>query len=367
MKKKYSKKELQEYKQQREIKTWEHEKRSQVYNEITRNKPFTVYMHVNKVNGKKYIGITSESVNARWRGGKSYKANPHFTNAIKKYGWENFEHIILFENLTQEDAMNKEVELIANYKNTPEGVYNMTGGGEHYKHTQESIKKISESKKHMSKQSLENVRKAAQLRDFNGENNPYYGKHHSEETKQKLKQNHWSKTKKEEVSKRLSEKLSGQNSPCSKQIIKLNNQQIYDTIAQCSQENSICRETVTAHCNHKSIVSLYMYKQEFDTLSKKQKQQYIDLANDFITNPQNYSVRSKRVIRLYDDTIFNSLKQCNEENIGGLNKIINECKNPKLGNYFMYLTDYEKLDKQQKKQFKQQALSKYSTKIKKEI
>ena len=60
---------------------------------------YTVYMHKNKINGKVYIGITSQQpVKRRWRKGSCYKNCNKFYKAIQKYGWNNFEHIILFEN-----------------------------------------------------------------------------------------------------------------------------------------------------------------------------------------------------------------------------------------------------------------------------
>ena len=70
------------------------------YNIQTEDNKWIVYMHRNMINDKKYIGITSRNVDLRWQNGLGYK-NTHFGNAIKKYGWENFEHIILFEGLNK--------------------------------------------------------------------------------------------------------------------------------------------------------------------------------------------------------------------------------------------------------------------------
>lgn len=40
---------------------------------------FTVYMHINKTNDKRYIGITGQDVRRRWRpDGSGYKSNPLF-------------------------------------------------------------------------------------------------------------------------------------------------------------------------------------------------------------------------------------------------------------------------------------------------
>ena len=91
-----------------------------------------VYCHTNKINGKRYIGITQNKPNRRWQNGYGYKdRNSHFCNAIKKYGWENFEHIILEENLTRKEASEKEKYYIRLYNTNNENYgYNITSGGD---------------------------------------------------------------------------------------------------------------------------------------------------------------------------------------------------------------------------------------------
>lgn len=85
-----------------------------------------VYCHTNKINGKKYIGTTKRLPHERWSYGKGYKTQSFFYNAIQKYGWDNFEHKILFENLTEEEASWKEKFLIK-YYNTYIGNENCNG------------------------------------------------------------------------------------------------------------------------------------------------------------------------------------------------------------------------------------------------
>lgn len=53
-------------------------------------------MHDNKVNHKKYIGITGQDPEERWRHGTNYRTCVAFNRAIQKYGWDGFDHIILY-------------------------------------------------------------------------------------------------------------------------------------------------------------------------------------------------------------------------------------------------------------------------------
>lgn len=93
---------------------------------------FCVYLHRNKINGKCYVGITSRNPCKRWgKNGNGYKGNNHFWNAIQKYGWNNFSHEILFNDLSLREASDKEVELIKEYcSDNPAYGYNHTSGGE---------------------------------------------------------------------------------------------------------------------------------------------------------------------------------------------------------------------------------------------
>lgn len=100
-------------------------------NETNRKKnTWCVYKHTSP-SGKVYIGITHHK-NPKYRFGKNgngYRKNIVFKRAIDKYGWNNFKHEILYENLSEEDAKNKEKELIQYYKELDLS-YNMTIGGD---------------------------------------------------------------------------------------------------------------------------------------------------------------------------------------------------------------------------------------------
>lgn len=99
------------------------------------NNTWCVYCHTNKINGKKYIGITSRAPESRWGvNGSGYGHTLCFAKAIHKYGWDNFEHEILHNNLTEKEAKDLEVFYIDKYRTCLSfddcNGYNATLGGE---------------------------------------------------------------------------------------------------------------------------------------------------------------------------------------------------------------------------------------------
>ena len=157
------------------------------------NEAYCVYSHTNKTNGKTYIGLTSMTPEERWKSGKGYHSGTHFRNAIDKYGWDNFEHKIIKDNLTKEEASYLEQYYISFYNSTDRHYgYNMSSGGECGGHpqTEETRMKISEHSvgfkgRTHTEETLEKMRNAK-----SGKNHPNYGKHLSEETKNKISEAH---------------------------------------------------------------------------------------------------------------------------------------------------------------------------------
>lgn len=149
---------------------------------------YCIYTHTNKTNGKTYVGLTSMLPEERWRCGKGYHKGTHFRNAIDKYGWDGFEHKIIKDNLTKEEAGYWEQYYISFYNSADRQYgYNMSFGGEHGGHprTLETRKKISENhggfdgRKH-TEESLEKMRKSHR-------DNPSHKIPHSEEAKDKMR------------------------------------------------------------------------------------------------------------------------------------------------------------------------------------
>ena len=265
-------------------------------------------MHINKINNKKYIGITCKhNPEDRWgSNGSKYKKNqPCFYRAIQKYGWENFEHVIWAKNLFEYEAKSIEVALIETYKTNisrwhdgAEG-YNMTDGGEGTKghetseetrrklsealkgkyvgekssfygkhHTEESKKKMSEIKKKMyvgenhpfygknhteeSKKKMSEVRKGKYV----GENNSFYGKKHSEETRAKMRENHAD--------------FKGGNHPKAKIVCQINNEtngvvDLFRSSTDAEKNTGVSHSHIIACCRGKhKTVGGYKWKYLYD-------------------------------------------------------------------------------------------------------
>lgn len=91
-----------------------------------------VYMHICP-NSKVYIGQAIDPV-SRWNNGNGYINNKEFYSDIKKYGWDNIGHEILFDYLTKEEANKIEEELILKYESfNPQKGYNQRIGNKHPK------------------------------------------------------------------------------------------------------------------------------------------------------------------------------------------------------------------------------------------
>lgn len=200
-------------------------------------------MHTSPSN-KRYIGITSQSPERRWRkNGAGYKNHVYFWNAIKKYGWDNFKHEILFKGLTKEEAEQKEIELIAYYNSNNEDYgYNLSSGGESgskgYKYTNEQRKRMSENRK--------------------GEKNGMYGKRHTEETIEKNRVAHLKENLSENTiykmsvakmgKKRNPESIKKQVEVRSNKVICLETSVVYNGTKEAGRLNNIDPSCIAKVC-----------------------------------------------------------------------------------------------------------------------
>ena len=142
---------------------------------------FVVYVIWDSKNNKYYVGVTRQKY--AYTRIRQHKRGKQFVDReLQKVGWENCDWWIVEENIPAENIDECEKKWIDFFDCVYPNGYNKTHGG---------IGNII-----VSDDTREKIRQNALARDLNGENNPMYGKHHTEETKASI-----------------SAKLSGENSP----------------------------------------------------------------------------------------------------------------------------------------------------------
>lgn len=205
---------------------------------------YSVYCHINRSNGKKYVGITSINPVTRWGvNGCRYRGCTAFYGAIQKYGWDGFDHYILKRDCSREVAEALEKQLIRDMRTSVPNGYNLERGGlmnvEVSEATREKIRESNRNRKWTPEQT-ERMR-IANL----GSRNPNYGKIASAETRRKQSEAHKGrKQSPEHVAKK-----SGANSARARAVIQydLNGVELrrYDTVGEAMRT---CGSTHISEC-----------------------------------------------------------------------------------------------------------------------
>ena len=219
-----------------------------------------VYMHVvpKELSGYKhdkyYIGITQQSLTKRWQHGCGYYSCTFFYKAIQKYGWDNMEHLVVAEDLSEIEAKEMEVELIAKYNsNNSKYGYNLTKGGDGT---------VGRNKTDEEKEMHRKLSKEVYLRP--GYVHPNKGKKFPKEVREKMSEgqkkrfadpNYVNPRKGIPMSEEIKEKLrkprpqiSGKNSPTAKVIyqydLDMNLIKEYPCVKYAAKETSIGYRTI---------------------------------------------------------------------------------------------------------------------------
>lgn len=212
--------------------------------EMSEYTSFIVYKHTSP-SGKVYIGITQQTPSRRFNSnGYGYKDNEYFYQAIKKYGWNNFKHEILYSGLSKEIACETEIELIAKYNSANRKYgYNISLGGEHSTPSEETRNKISESLKGhvLSEDHRRKIGEASK------------GRIHSEETRRRIgeanKISHKGKILSEDHRRKISASGGGHPVMCIETGI------VYASAGDVEKRTGIPRGNVSRACKGKSKIA----------------------------------------------------------------------------------------------------------------
>ena len=186
-----------------------------------------VYCHTSPSN-KKYVGISTAPVK-RWNSGKGYVDSFRFYRAILKYGWDSFKHEIIVSGLSVDEAKAIEKKLIEEWNLTDWRFgYNLRPGADGPLHP-ETRKRMSLSRKgrrgnvgFVMPDETKNKLSVSLTEYYKTHPNPMEGKHHSQETKDRISKNN--RNPPEETRKKMRENhydVSGVNNPSAKPIRQL--------------------------------------------------------------------------------------------------------------------------------------------------
>lgn len=221
-----------------------------------------IYQIRNLVNGKIYVGST-ENLFLRKNSHfytlkKSIHRNNKLQNSYNKYGEQNF----IFEVIEFIENKNKLLEIEQywiNILNVIEKGYNIQPKAGKICITDEIRKKMSgKTPWNKGKTGIYSEETLQKMKDNacnkHGEQNPFYGKCHTEETKTK-------------ISKANSNK-----------VIRLNDLKIFDGVKKCAIENNMCRRQITQHCLNrlKTISQKFMYYTDYLKLTPEQIQKKLN-------------------------------------------------------------------------------------------
>lgn len=211
-------------------------------------------MHTNNTNGKIYIGITARKPSVRFgSNGSGYEKCPRFWNAIQKYGWENFNHTIIAEELTKEEAENLEISLIKEYKsNNDKYGYNIGSGGDGSNNiTDEGREKIRQSKL--------------------GAKNPNYGKKMTEKEKDRLRSlkpmlgKHHPDSARKKMSDAKKGKYTGEKHWRSKAVMCIETGEMYGGAREAANAVGVSHSCISDCCSGKQMTCKNMHWQYITT------------------------------------------------------------------------------------------------------
>ena len=309
------------------------------------DKKWCVYKHTNTENGKVYIGITGDDPESRWAKGLRYQANAHFTSAIKKYGWDGFNHEVVIDDLTCEEASRKERELIAYYNSANrEYGYNIALGG-------------------FGRDSVSDETREKMRQSHLGARNHNYGKPKTEEQRRKTSESnkrYWAEhprpkgfKRPPEFSQKLSASLKGRKCPCegkkrdratieklikanSKAVLCIETGAVYPSAKVAEIETGVNRATISNVCNKKRNRELAGgYHWRFATEE--------DAANNVIKNvaPSTPS-RYKKIRCVETGVVYCSIAEAARQVGRAKNTVHDACKNSAKtagGYHWQYVTE----------------------------
>lgn len=190
-----------------------------------------IYLFTNEKTGKQYVGQTSQELRKRTLQHRRAKQT-YFDRAFTKETEKDFTLEVIDKAKTDKELNEKEIYWIEKLNTRFPNGYNLCDGGDAtrgYNHTKYSKTKMSESKKKLK---------------LSGERNPFYGKKHTKETRERLKKA-WTEERKAKLLKRMKETKFNVST---KKVICLETGKIYESVSEVAEELKIAATNVSRAC-----------------------------------------------------------------------------------------------------------------------
>ena len=229
-----------------------------------------IYMIVNKINNKIYIGkhTTKNPYDDYMGSGKAINA------AIKKYGLENFEKTILYCFDSEEAAYQKEAEIVTEDFLNQENTYNLITGGIGWssndikgaKNPMYNVHRYGKDNPFFNKKHSEETRLRMSLNhaDFSKEKHPQYGKKRSNKTKQLISKNHADVSGKNNPFYGKGYIIAGKNNPRAKIVQKLSAEGTivteYGCMKECYETENMSKFTLSKIINANNLYNGFYYR-----------------------------------------------------------------------------------------------------------
>ena len=224
---------------------------------MVKNK-YVIYEIRNLITGWVYIGQTKhfkrrmiEHFGIHARKGTSY-----IHRSIQTYGKDNFSCSIIDEALSRDELNTKESKWISLrhcYVGDPlyKGGYNLTSGGDSFIMSDETKSKISSKAKGRTPWNKGTKKQKKPFLGFKGEHNPFYGKKHTTESKQKVSQANLGRVRSETFKNECSKRTVGAGNPSAVKVRCVETGKIYSCAKYACEEYSIDLSNLIKVCKGK--------------------------------------------------------------------------------------------------------------------
>lgn len=316
----------------------ENNRENKMEQRILKKNNYKVYVYTNKINGKKYVGQTCRTLKIRAgsKKGQGYKHCIRFYNAIQKYGIENFEAKILYDNLSLEEANKFEIKTISELKTTDSKYgYNICTGGEGAKNLSLMVPVVQFDKSFNCLNRYDSIKEASEANDIDLSKISLVCKHREGYYTAGgyiwLHENEYlsNRYNKEKILSLVNKEFEHPNArPVVQLDLQMNFIARFDNICKASKTTGVRRNGINYNCIHKLKTSggyIWIYEEEYEEIRGNNS-----VINNIVKEAHTIHHQRKAVIQFDEDmnyiAEFESVLEASKKAKVDRKEINNVCK-----------------------------------------